>query len=248
MESWDKQATRKSKWLAIREKLYINCFNIDAPFISAFSTAHILYLVAFFAILSSMFIFQDFIRDHQVVIARTLFFVSLAQQILLYSWYYLETKFDLKQALPLHICRLSTLMGMYYLLTGNQTVMQVLFYFGLFAYFSFFMPSRINKIYHVSGLSYFVNHVITILIPIFAYFTTGWQPTLSGLGIAFAWFIVYWFVAYFVNKATGGNYFYMKYRPHPILNKVSEPVYAVGNFVFTLLVFFVGYGMFNLFA
>lgn len=155
MESWEKQVNRKAKWQALKEKIYLNTINIDAPFINAFSTAHILYLAAFFVILISMFIFRDFIQTNQVVIGRFLFVVSVLQQILLYSWYYFETKFDLKQALPLHICRLSTIMGLIYLVTGNQMVMQVLFYFGLYAYFSFFMPSRINKIYHVSGLELF---------------------------------------------------------------------------------------------
>lgn len=248
MESWEKQVNRKAKWQALKEKIYLNTINIDAPFINAFSTAHILYLAAFFVILISMFIFRDFIQTNQVVIGRFLFVVSVLQQILLYSWYYFETKFDLKQALPLHICRLSTIMGLIYLVTGNQMVMQVLFYFGLYAYFSFFMPSRINKIYHVSGLSYFLNHVITILIPFFAYFTTGWTPSIRGLAVAFIAFVIYWFIALLVNRVSGGNYFYMKYRPLAILDKVNFPTYAVGNFVFTLLLFFIGYGLFNFFA
>jgi hypothetical integral membrane protein (TIGR02206 family) len=248
MESMDKNASRKAKWQALKEKLYVNCVSIDAPFINAFSTAHILYLAAFFAILIAMFVFSDFIETNQVVIGRVLFVISILQQMLLYSWYYFETKFDLKQALPLHICRLSTIMGLIYLVTGDQMIMQVLFYFGLYAYFSFFMPSRINKIYHVSGLSYFLNHVITILIPFFAYFTTGWTPSLEGLAISFVAFIVYWFVALYVNRATGGNYFYMKHRPLAILEKVPALTYAIGNFVFTLILFFLGYGLFNLLA
>ncbi|MEY8371707.1 TIGR02206 family membrane protein [Aerococcaceae bacterium 50-4] len=248
MESWDKRVSRKAKIADLKEKIYLNCVNIDAPFINAFSLAHILYLAAFFMILIAMFVFRDFINTNQVVIGRVLFTVSVLQQILLYSWYYFETKFDLKQALPLHICRLSTIMGLVYLVTGNQMVMQVLFYFGLYAYFSFFMPSRINKIYHVSGLSYFLNHVITILIPFFAYFTTGWTPSSRGLIVSLGAFAVYWFVALLVNRSTGGNYFYMKYRPLPILDKLNFPTYAVGNFVLTLIVFLIGYSVFNLFA
>lgn len=249
MESWDKQASRrKAKLQGLKEKIYLNCVNIDAPFIKAFSLAHILYLAAFFMILLAMFVFRDFINIHQVVIGRVMFTISILQQILLYSWYYFETKFDLKQALPLHICRLSTIMGLIYLLTGNQMIMQVLFYFGLYAYFSFFMPSRINKIYHVSGLSYFLNHIITILIPFFAYFTTGWTPSIRGLIVSLGIFAVYWFVALMVNQSTGGNYFYMKYRPVPSLDKVNFKTYTVGNFIFTVGLFLIGYSIFNFFV
>lgn len=248
MESWDKQASQSARHIDLKEKIYLSCVSIDAPFINAFSLAHILYSLAFFVILFALFIFRDFIYTYQVAIGRVMFTISLLQQILLYSWYYFETKFDLKQALPLHICRISTIMGMIYLVTGNQMIMQVLFYFGLFAYFSFFMPSRINKIYHISGLSYFLNHVITILIPYFAYFTTGWVPSFRGLILSLVAFVIYWLVALVVNRSIDGNYFYMKYRPLPILYKINFPTYAVGNFVFTSLLFLLGYGIFNYFA
>ncbi|MEE5428544.1 hypothetical protein V2M53_11005 [Streptococcus pneumoniae] len=60
MESWDKHASRrKAKLEGLKEKIYLNCVNIDAPFINAFSLAHILYLVAFFMILLALFIFSS---------------------------------------------------------------------------------------------------------------------------------------------------------------------------------------------
>lgn len=37
MESWDKQAIRrKAKLQGLKENIYLNCVNIDAPFIKAF--------------------------------------------------------------------------------------------------------------------------------------------------------------------------------------------------------------------
>lgn len=227
------------------DRLYKNCISIDAPFISAFSLAHFLYLSAFFAILTFILTNQELLVANHVLIARGLLAISIGQQIMLYSWYYFETGFDVKQALPLHICRISTLLGIVYLLTGNAVVMNVLFYFGLYAYFSFFMPSRINKIYHVSGLSYFINHVITILLPYYAHFTTGWLPTMPGLCLSLVFFVVFYVLAYFVNQHVDGNYFYMKNRPLPVLSKVSDEIYHLVNFAFASGLFIFAYWAFN---
>lgn len=248
MTPFEKETTSSVKsFHTVKKWIYNNCINIDAPFIGAFSRDHIMYLAAFGTILLSMILGRDFVATNSAFIARILLVISISQQILLYSWYYYETNFDLKEALPLHICRLSTIMGMFYFLTGNEMIMNVLFFFGIFAYFSFFMPSRINKPYHISGISYFINHTITILVPYFAYFATGWTPSWSGLWVAYACFIVYWLVAYVVNERTGGNYFYMRKRPLAALEKVSNKVYMSGNFVCTLILFLIGFGLFHLF-
>ncbi|MFJ8452262.1 hypothetical protein ACIQ9H_08915 [Aerococcus viridans] len=40
----------------------------------------------------------------------------------------------------------------------------------------------------------------------------------------------------------------MKYRPVPALDKVNFKTYTVGNFIFTVGLFLIGYSIFNFFA
>lgn len=41
----------------------------------------------------------------------------------------------------------------------------MLCFFGLYAWTSFLYPSRVHGIFHPIGVSFFVNHVITLLLP-----------------------------------------------------------------------------------
>lgn len=131
----------------------------------------------------------------------------------LYSWYAFETGFDLSEALPLQICRISTLLGIIFLITKNTKVLEIVFYFGLFAYGSFFYTSRIHPIYHVMGISFVINYTLTVLLPYFGYIAYQWSQKFKGFLKAYAYFLVYFFFVYFLNPLIDGNYFYLKYRP-----------------------------------
>src|SRR5690625_4093123 len=95
------------------------------------------------------------IKIHADKISYWILSFSISQQVLLYSWYIFETGFDVSEALPLHISRISSILGIIYLITKNQKVLDVLFYFGLFAYGTFFYPQRVYPVYHAIGVSFF---------------------------------------------------------------------------------------------
>src|SRR5699024_7027974 len=115
--------------------------------------------------------------------------------------------------LPIHICRISTLLGIWFLITKNTKVLEIMFYFGLFVYGSFFYPSRIYPIDHVIGISFVVNHTITILLPYFGYIAYQWRPSFKGFVKAYSLFLLYFVFVYILNPFINGNYFYLKYRP-----------------------------------
>ncbi|WP_456236502.1 TMEM164 family acyltransferase [Actinomyces culturomici] len=114
--------------------------------------------------------------------------VSLAQQCLLYGAY-LAAGWDWSEALPLHVSRISAILGIVYLATGSKRVMDVLFYFGLWSWFSFLYPSQVQPITNVFGWSFVINHTITLLMPVLAWVTTDWRPSRRALHRAFAWLV-----------------------------------------------------------
>lgn len=150
---------------------------------------------------------------YQDALTRIILAVSIFQQVLLYAWYFFETGFDLAEALPLHLCRISSVLGIVYLITKKSLLMDVVFYYGLYAYASFVYPQAIYAPYHLLGISYLLNHAITLILPIVAYYAFDWRPKIEGLMISILSFLVYFVIAYFVNLVTGGNYFYLTNRP-----------------------------------
>src|SRR5699024_4134917 len=73
--------------------------------------------------------------------------------------------------------------------------------------------SRVYGITHPIGWSFFINHVVTLLLPFYGIIAYNMKiKTMDSLKV-FLWFVLYVAVAYFVNMLTDGNYFYVKHPP-----------------------------------
>lgn len=211
----------------------------DVPFIPLFGPDHLLYLGIMAACLAALIAGRRWIASHAEPIRWTLLAVSGLQFATLYAWYATEFGFDLSEALPLHISRVSTILGLWFLATRNLRVMDVLFYFSIFAYFTFLVPQRIYPATHAIGWSFVISHVVTILLPLFAAIAYGWRPSFEGLRRAWVWFLVYFAVVIVVNPLVDGNYFYLKHRP--LLKGLPSPAYEILAVVVTLVGFWLGY-------
>ncbi|MFD2043116.1 TIGR02206 family membrane protein [Ornithinibacillus salinisoli] len=191
----------------------IEWWSEDANFITPFDLHHFVYIFVVSVALVLLIGKREKVKENRNTIAMVILIISILQQIMLYSWYVFETGFDLSESLPLHISRINTLLVIYFLITKNSKVLDVLFYFSLFAYASFLYPQRVYAIYHIIGISFLVNHVITLLLPYFAYIAYRWRPNFIGLLKAYGFFLIYLMSVYFFNPLVDGNYFYLKYRP-----------------------------------
>lgn len=215
----------------------ISWWSEDAEFIRPFDINHFIYIAIVVMLLVVLFTKRRKIKEHSTAISVTILVIAILQQILLYSWYALETGFNIAESLPLHISRITSLLCIYFLITKNLKVMDIIFYFSLFAYASFLYPQRIYPFYHVIGISYLVSHAVTILIPYFAYIAYGWRPSWKGVIRTYLIFVVYFFFVYFLNPLIDGNYFYLKYRP--FLNDWSDFLYNTGTLIVVLLAFII---------
>jgi len=211
----------------------------EVAFIPLFGEHHLIYMVLMLILLTLLMTQCKFIKQHADKISYWILAFSIGQQILLYSWYIFETGFDVAESLPLHISRISSILGIIYLITKNQKVLNLLFYFGLYAYGTFFYPQRVYPVYHVIGVSFFINHAITILLPIFVAIAYDWRPKLSGAFNAYLWFLFYFWFVYFLNPLLNGNYFYLKYRP--FFDHLPDYLYIPLVLSFTLIIFLTGY-------
>ncbi|WP_151524059.1 YwaF family protein [Serinicoccus kebangsaanensis] len=201
---------------------------------------HLGYVLALLLLALTLLGTRGWVREHQVGVRRVLAVVVLLQQLTLYGFYAM-TGWDPAETLPLHISRVSALLGLVYLLTGNRRVMDVLFYFGLWAWASFAYPQNIQPPTNILGWSFFVNHAVTLLMPVLAWVTTDWRPSLRGLRWALAWFAAYLVVAVGANALFDGNYFYQRERP--LLPWLGQPWYLLASMAATVALFGLGYAV-----
>ncbi len=189
-------------------------YAIDAPYVKVLSIDHILYLLACAVIVFLLVRFRKPIAEKRDTVSKIMLGIILFQQIfLMYGWYLLVTDELLKQALPLEMCRISSILTIVFLLTKDKRIMDVIFYFSIYALASLFYPKNIYHFLHVNGLSYMINHLMTVLTPIFGVIAYGWRPSWKGFTRASIAFTVYLPVVIVVNHLTGGNYFYQVDRP-----------------------------------
>jgi hypothetical integral membrane protein (TIGR02206 family) len=207
--------------------------------IKLFGIEHLFYLSVMISAFLFIWINRKQLHRNQKNIRTTLIIVSIFQQILLYTYFAFMTNFDLSQALPLHLCRISTILGLLYLFTRKSFWMDLVFYFGLFSYASFLYPLSIQPPYHALGLSFLLNHMLTLLLPFIAWNAFAWRPSKTSLKWVFLSFLIYLFLAALANKLFGGNYFYLAQRP--FLNTLSVYMYYPLVVVVTLTGFYLAY-------
>ncbi len=207
-----------------------------APYVKVFSLGHILFLVG---CVLTVFLFirsGKAIREHRDTWRKVFFWIILFQQVfLMYGWYLLVSEDLLKEALPLEMCRISSILTLVFLLTQDQRFMDVVFYFSIFALCSLFYPKNVYHFLHVNGIGFMINHLMTVLTPIFGVVAYGWRPTWKSFFRAAGVFTVYLPTVILVNHFTGGNYFYLVDRPFlgslsPWLFDVLAYVVTVGGF------------------
>ncbi len=212
---------------------YITLFNFD----------HIIFIVGLVIIGAALFMKRDAVGEHRQKITVVILIVSIFQQILLYSSYYFILDFDPGESLPLQISRVNTILGIIFLITKNDKVFRVLALFGLFAWLSFLYPSRVYGITHPIGWSFFINHVITLLLPFYGIIAYNMKIKTTDSLKVFPWFVLYVAVAYFVNLLTDGNYFYLKHKP--IFAGLHNLFYIPLSLIFTLMLFMAGEWMYK---
>lgn len=195
---------------------------------------HLLYLSILFIFSLLLFLNPQSVKQHRKTITKTILVVSLLQQMLLYGYFIIFDKFTLAESLPLHLSRITTLLIILYILLRKRVLFSLITYFSLFAWLSFLVPTDIQPITHPLGISFLINHVITVLIPFYIIIAYQIKIKSSDKYIAFASFIVYLMTVYFINPILGGNYFYLVQKP--IFKTMSGPLYLffviVGTFIF----------------
>lgn len=173
---------------------------------------HRTYVAFYLTLLVLLLSARDLVRRRQELVRGVLVLASLLQQVVMYG-VHLSRGDGWDQALPMQVCRVCTLLGLVWLLTGQDWAMQLAFYLGLFAYGSLAYPYGIEPRDHVMGWSFVVNHSLTLLLPVYAGVVHGWRPHLRGLGWSYPTFLSYLALAERTNRRTGGNYFYLEDRP-----------------------------------
>lgn len=211
----------------------------NRPYIQLFGLNHILYVLIVAVAITLLLTRRRWGRTNRALVYWSILAISLTQFSLMQIWYLSQPTFNLGDGPPLHISRITTLLGLAWLLTRKRELMDLASFLGIFAYFTFLLPQRIYPITHLMGWSFLVSHALIIILPLCAWIAYGWRPSRRSYRIALGGFVVYLLVAIGANALFDGNYFYLKHRP--VFAGNPSPRYELGTILFAATIFHLGW-------
>ncbi len=207
-------------------------------YIRIFGPEHILYIALLVAATVLLISQRRHIPARRRALSAIILVVSIFQQILLYSAYFYLLDFHLGESLPFHVSRICSILGIILLIKRNRQVFVVLSFWGIYAWATFIYPSRVYDIFHPIGLSFILNHTITILLPYYMMIAYDLRIRRRDYRKALLYFTLYLIFVYFFNPLVDGNYFYLKYRP--FFSSWPDYIYLPAVLLVTSLGFYLG--------
>ncbi len=163
-------------------------------------------------------------------------------------WVVLEIvagSFDIKLHLPLHLCRLANLLLPFAVLRKNDTIFQIMFYWGLSAMFqAIFTPDITHDFPHFHYFRYIAAHHLLVITIIYYVVVFDFIPTILGLKKAFLALNIFLVVALLFNVVFDANYFWLMSKPPAgsLLDYMGPwPWYILTAEIVALLHFYVAY-------
>lgn len=217
----------------------------DVPFedrVTLFGLDHIMYVVSVVLIVFLFLVFFDMIKRNMKIVRKVMVIISLIQVTVLYSWSGLELGFSLEAGLPIHLCRLATFIGIYFLVTEDIRVFHALYYMSVFALVAIFYPVNVHPIYtHVIGWSYQVSHIMILLVWIIGVFIYGYKPSFRIMHKALLIFFLITLVVWQFNYAVGdGEYLYLRGDVNrPFFKEMNDLLWIGITMVISYIIMFV---------
>jgi hypothetical integral membrane protein (TIGR02206 family) len=157
-----------------------------------------------------LFAYPDWVRRHEKTILLIVAILLIWSQLARYGFSILRDGFDATDYFPFYICRISSLVLLYYILTKDRRVEAFLFYWGATGLAGVIYPN--GAIANVANLTetFYIDHVLLGLTPFYLVMYRGFRPDKENLVRITGVMLVTLLVFIPINEWLGTDYFYTK--------------------------------------
>lgn len=210
---------------------------------SFLSVAHVTALLLILALNVAIYFSRDKIDTKKRNVCRiTLVLLLIFQELALQAWEISTGIWSIENSLPLQLCGMSLLLTAIMLLTKNENIYQVVYFWGIAGASQALLTPDINYGFpHFVFLQFFTAHGLIVTGCLWMTFMEGYRPNLASLVKAFVVINLYAIIVGAFNYLTGSNYLYLRSKPAnaSLLNYLGEwPWYIVSLEVVALAMFF----------
>lgn len=214
-------------------------FTFANPYI-IFMTIALLFVLAIYAIFQK----QEFIRTHKKTILLVVAILLAWSQLARYGFSVIRDGGISNDYLPFYVCRISSLVLLYYVITKDKRVESFLFYWGATGLAGIIYPNgEINNIVNLTE-TFYIDHFLLGLTPFFLVVYQGFRPDKKNLLQVTAFMLVILLVFIPINNIFGTDYFYTKDQSifGDLLPFIPDSILGI-NIAFSSIVFAVAHSL-----
>lgn len=147
------------------------------------------------------------------------------QQASIYIWYTVAGEWSLEITLPLQLCDISLFLTIAVLLTKNQLLSELLYYWGLGGATQAMLTPSIGPYTfpHFVYYQYFISHWAILFVCVYILAVEEFRPSRRSVIRTFLIINAYAALIYPINKLTGGNYLFLSWKPDVSLLDLLGP-------------------------
>jgi hypothetical integral membrane protein (TIGR02206 family) len=193
---------------------------------------------------------QLFFQWHKSERAQKLFRYGFATLILLdialwHTWQVATGRWRISESLPLHICNISILLCGLLLLTRNQVLYELCYFWSMGAVQAILTPPLNEYSFpHYAFFRNFISHNSIIVAVGYMTVVEKYRPSWKSVKHIIGLTTTYMGVVHVINAFTRGNYLYIARKPNfstPIDYLGPWPLYVVGMYIIGLIVILASY-------
>lgn len=153
---------------------------------------------------------------------------------------YLNENFTIYMILPLHLCNIALIAGALYLLSKNEYLFNLLYFYSFGAIFAIIFPDF--DVYHSKfyPIVYFTTHTFEYVIVIYSIKFLDSKISKKGYDFVLKFTSIIIIVNIFVNHFYGTNFMFIRYYAAPFLS-VIKPIW-----LYRIIAIFTYFLVFNL--
>ncbi|MEC9485669.1 MAG: hypothetical protein UMR38_07305 [Candidatus Izemoplasma sp.] len=210
-----------------------------------FINPYLMYMIFVFSFvggLYALFHYPSFFKQHKDKLYLIVTLLLIYTQLTRYGFAIIRDGFILGESLPFYVCRISSVILLYYVLTKDRHVMPFLFFWGATGVAGIIYPNGpINNIANLTE-TFFIDHYLLAITPFYLVLYEDYVPTVKdAYRITFLMAItLYLFIP--INALLKTDYFYLTRQ-----SIFGELFPSTPSIIFATIHYIIAFGFFYLY-
>ncbi|OAT83869.1 hypothetical protein A6P54_00785 [Bacillus sp. MKU004] len=213
-----------------------------------FSLTHVLTLLLFFLSAAGLVRWYGKSRNSKWI-GTVLLCILCASEISYQIWSLVTGNWTIQSTLPLHLCSISTFVGIYLYFKRDSKIFYLFLYIGFIPpILALITPDNPYSFPHYRYIKYFLHHMAIPLMVLFLFYHDHYQVRKSSIFFGLGLLNCLAVPIFILNKVSGSNYFFLAGPPEgttPLLWFGDDAVYIINLEIAAVIVFTVNYLLFK---